>query len=409
MPLKDKLIKILGINKAVLALSAARMTDAIGNSILFIIIPLYVAQIPTAHIDLAIPVLVGILISLFGFIISIFQPIMGAISDKLNKRKGLILIGLGLIAVSTWLFVFAESFTDLLILRILQGFGVALTIPASMSLMTAVTEKESRGGSMGVFSSFRMIGFAVGPVLGGYLQVYFGFDAAFYTGAGLILVSMLLVQLWVKEVKIEPADFSKKGYSIFDASLYGSGIMSGAIAVFVMACCFSMVTTLENAFNARLDMTAIGFSIAFSMLIIGRLIFQVPLGYLSDNYGRKPFILSGLAVMAISTILLGEVQTMTQLIVLRLIQGVASAGVVAPVFALAADLSKTGGEGRQMSVITMGLGLGIAVGPLLAGLLAVFFFELPFIVIGLLTLAGTAVVYKYMPETVQKEAVLFSE
>ncbi len=399
VPPKDKIAEVLGLNKAVLALSAARMTDAIGNSILFIIIPLYVAQIPTAHIDLPVPVLVGILISLFGFIISIFQPFMGALSDKLNMRKGLILIGLGLIALSTWLFIFADSFIYLLVLRILQGFGVALTIPASMSLMTAITEQESRGGSMGVFSSFRMIGFAVGPLLGGYLQVYFGFDAAFYTGAALILLSLLLVQWWVDEVKIAPEE-SKARFSIFDKSLYNTGIVSGALAVFVTACCFAMVTTLENAFNARLDMTAIGFSIAFSTLIIGRLIFQVPLGYFSDQYGRRPFILSGLVLMAVSTILLGEVQTMTQMIILRLVQGIASAGVVAPVFALAADLSKSGGEGRQLSIVTMGLGLGIAVGPLLAGILAVFFFALPFIVIGLLTLAGTVAVYKYMPESV---------
>lgn len=396
---KDKLVKILGINRAVIALSASRMTDAIGNSVLFIIIPLYVAQIPTEHIDLAVPVLVGLLIGLFGFVISIFQPIMGALSDKLNKRKSLILTGLGIIAISTWLFSFADSFIHLLILRIFQGVGVALTIPASMSLMTAVTKQESRGSSMGVFSSFRMIGFAIGPLLGGYLQVYFGFDAAFYTGAALILLSMILVQWWVDEVKIEPDD-TDSHFAMFDKSLYSTGILTAALSVFVIACCFSMVTTLENAFNARLNITAIGFSFAFSTLIISRLIFQIPLGYFSDNYGRRPFIIVGLVIMAVSTMVLGEIQTMSQFIIIRLIQGVASAAVVAPVFALAADLSSKGGEGRQLSIVTMGLGLGIAVGPLLSGVLAVFFFALPFIVIGLITLAGTVAVYKYMPETV---------
>ncbi|HEX6982063.1 MAG TPA: MFS transporter [Balneolaceae bacterium] len=406
---KERFIKILGINKAIMALSLARMADAMGNSILFILIPLYVAKLPHEYLPLAVPVLVGLLISLFGFITSIFQPVMGAISDRLNKRKSLIQLGLGLIAVSTLFFVFAESFTHLVILRAFQGIGVALTIPASMSLMTAITQKESRGSSMGVFSTFRMIGFATGPVIGGYLKVYFGFDAAFYAGAALIFLSMLLVQLWVKEVTLEMDEPATKRLNIFDASLYNAGIFSAAVAIFVMACCFSMVTTLENAFNARLGMTAIGFSIAFSMLMVGRLIFQVPVGYLSDNYGRKPFILVGLILMAVTTILLGEVQTMSQLIILRLIQGVAAAGVAAPVFALAADLSSKGGEGRQMSIITMGLGLGIAVGPLLAGVLAVFFFELPFIVIGLMTLVGTGVVYHYMPETVQSEVALFRD
>lgn len=333
---------------------------------------------------------------------------MGALSDKLNRRKVLIQAGLATIGLSTLAFVFAENYMQLLILRVLQGIGVGLTIPASLSLMTAITEKESRGGSMGIFSTFRMIGFAVGPVIGGYLQVYYGFDAAFYSGAAFIFLSMILVQSWVKEVMIHHEEERKERFQVFDLSLYSSGIITASLATFVMAACFSMVTTLENEFNARLDITAIGFSIAFSMLMVGRLIFQVPLGYFSDRFGRKPFILAGLVLMAATTILLGEVQTLNQLIILRLLQGVAAAGVAAPAFALAGDLSKKGGEGRQMSFITMGFGLGIAIGPLLAGLLAVFYFELPFIVIGSGTLVGTAVIFWYMPETVQHEKTFFS-
>lgn len=390
-----------------MALSLARMADAMGNSILFILIPLYVAKLPKEHFGLAVPVLVGLLISLFGFITSIFQPLMGALSDKLNKRKILIQAGLGLIGVSTLFFMFAQNFTHLLILRTLQGVGVAITIPASLSLMTAITEKDSRGGSMGIFSTFRMIGFAIGPVIGGYLQVHYSFDAAFYLGAGLIFMSMLFVQMWVEEVKINVPENVTKRLKVFELSLYGSGILTAALSTFVMACCFSMVTTLENEFNARLEMTAIGFSVAFSMLMVGRLIFQVPLGHYSDKWGRKPFILGGLILMALTTIALGEVQTMMQLVIVRLLQGVAAAGVAAPAFALAADLSKTGGEGRQMSVVTMGFGLGIAVGPMLAGLLAVFFFELPFLVIGLGSLVGSWFVYRYMPETVHTEAAVF--
>lgn len=407
--LQQRITQLLGLNKAVLALSVARMADAMGNSILFLLIPLYVAKLPQEHIHLAIPILIGLLISLFGFITSIFQPLMGALTDKLNRRKLLIQIGLGLISCSTLFFIFADNFLELLILRTLQGVGVALTIPASLSLLTAITEKETRGGSMGVFSTFRMIGFATGPLIGGYLQVHFGFDAAFYAGAGFIFISMILVQMWVREVKLDISDLpTSKRFKVFDLSLYNSGILSASLATFVMACCFSMVTTLENEFNARLDMTAIGFSIAFSMLMVGRLIFQVPLGYYSDNYGRKPFIIVGLILMAISTILLGEVQSMTQLVILRLLQGIAAAGVAAPAFALAGDLSKKGGEGRQMSIITMGFGLGIAVGPLLAGILSVYFFELPFFVIGAGTLLGTWVIFRNMPETVKNPEPFFS-
>lgn len=408
MKLKKKLTKILGLNRTVLSLSFARMADAMGNSILFILIPLYVAKLPKEYIHFSVPVLVGILISVYGFINAFSQPLMGALSDKLNRRKLLVLTGLGLIGLGTLCFIYANNFTELLMFRSMQGLGVALTIPASVSIITAVTKQESRGGSMGVFSTSRMVGFSIGPFIGGYLQVHYGFNTAFYTGAALIFLSMLMVYIWVDEVKVDSNISGKKRFSVFDISLYNAGILTAALSTFTMACCFSMITSLENIFNARLEMTAIGFGIAFSMVMVGRLFFQIPLGHYSDKIGRKPFIFWGLMLMAVSTILLGEVASISQLIILRLIQGIAAAGIAAPAFALAADLSKSGGEGRQMSVITMGFGLGIALGPLLAGLLVNYSFELPFLVIGLATLAAAVVVYRYMPETVQKEINMLS-
>lgn len=391
-----------GINRPVMALSVARMADALGNSVLFILIPLYVAKLPSDYVHLAVPILVGLLISMYGFINSFLQPVMGALVDKLDRRKLLIQVGLGIIGLGTLAFVFASRYADLFVLRAIQGVGVALTIPASMALMSVITKKETRGGAMGVYSTFRMIGFVLGPMIGGFLEVHFGFNAAFYVGAGFIFLAMLLVQWWVKEVET-PETKTPRRFQLFDISLMSPGIFSAGAATFSMAAAFSMVTTLENEFNSRLDMTAFGFSIAFSMLMVGRLIFQMPLGRLSDFAGRKPLILIGLIVMAPATALLGVVTSMTQLIILRLIQGVAAAGIAAPAFALAADLAKLGGEGRQMSIITMGFGFGIAVGPLLAGLLAVFSFELPFIAMGLLCLVGSWIVYRYMPETVERK------
>ncbi len=407
----DRIKNYFGVNKSVMALSVARMADAIGNSLLFILIPLYVAKLPKEYFHLPVPVLVGILISLYGFVAALFQPVMGALTDHLGRRKILIQIGLALIGGSTLAFIFAQHFIDLLVLRTLQGIAVAVTIPASLALMAAITKKETRGGAMGVYSTFRMIGFAIGPLLGGFLQVHFGFNSAFYTGSGFILLAIMLVHFWVKDVKVEFDEVKnpKKKFQIFDKSLFNPGIFSAATATFMMASAFSIVTTLENEFNSRLNMTAVGFSVAFSTLMISRLIFQIPLGKYSDNIGRKPLILAGLVLMAPATILLGEVTSLTQLVIVRFAQGVASAAIAAPAFAVAADLSSSGGEGRQMSIITMGFGLGIATGPLLAGVLAVIFFELPFITGGALTIFGAFIVYKFMPETVTGNRVLFKK
>lgn len=166
------------------------MGDAVGNSILFIIIPLYVAKLPAPSFPIPESVRVGLLIALYGLVNSALQPFMGAASDRMGRKKILIQAGLFLMALSTLGYVVANRFADLPVLRSVQGVGVALSIPASMALMTAATRKETRGGAMGAYSTFRMVGFAAGPLLGGFLYDHYGFNPAFYAGCGFIMLGV---------------------------------------------------------------------------------------------------------------------------------------------------------------------------------------------------------------------------
>ncbi len=393
----------LGINRAVLALSLARLGDAVGNSILFIVLPLYVAALPVRWFPLPLPLRVGLVISLYGLVNTVLQPLMGALSDRIGRRKLLIQVGLAIMAAATLGFTLARHYGDSLVLRILQGIGVGVTIPSAMALMATITKLESRGSAMGVYSTSRMVGFATGPLLGGIVYHHFGFQAAFLVAASFIALAMVMVHFWVADLRVvlDPQTASRR-FRVFDRDLLSAGVVGAGLATFVMAADFSMLAPLENEFNARLQQSAIGFGVAFSALMVSRLLFQIPLGRVSDRIGRRPLIVGGLLLMAPATALLGFVGSTLQLTLLRLLQGLASAGIAAPAFALVADLSKRGGEARQMSVVTMGFGLGIAVGPLIAGLLAVFLFELPFLVGGLLTLIAAYVVHRYVPETVAR-------
>ena len=397
----DKLERIGG-NRVVIALSAARLGDAIGNSILFIVLPLFVAKLPAPLFPLPETVRVGILISIFGLVNALLQPFAGAFIDRIGRRKPFIMGGLVFMMFATLGFLLVTSFTGLLFMRSLQGIGVALTVPAALALMVSASTKQTRGGSMGIYTTSRMIGLAIGPLIGGALFDRFGFDASFYTGAAFIIVAIVLVQLWVHETPPKSVKTNPGRFQIIDPKLLTAGIIGVAFATFVMASDFTMMSALENQFNTKLNMDAFLFSIAFSALLFSRIFTQVPLGRLSDRIGRKPLIIGGLLVLVPSTALLGYAASIPQLTILRLIQGIGSAAVAAPAFAVAADLAQVGGEGRQMSIITMGFGLGIALGPLLAGILAVYSFALPFNIGALLTLVGVWVIYRYVPETIHR-------
>jgi MFS family permease len=383
----------------VVALSFARMADALGNSLLIIVLPLYIAREPSPLFSLPTEFLVGLVISLYGFLFAIGQPFAGALSDYVGRRKVFIELGLALMAVATLGFIFADRYIWIILLRGLQGVGVALIVPAALALITGATETRTRGNAMGVYSTFRMIGFATGPLLAGLLQVHVGFNATFLLGAAFVGAAYFLVRGTVREVPVAREGRTNRGLL---GTWPSTSILVLMFASIVLASSLSMISALENEFNARLAQTAIGFGIAFSALTISRLFVQIPIGRLSDRTGRKRLIVIGLVALAPMTILFGYVATTLQLITLRLVQGVALASVSAPTFALAGDLAPEGSEGQDMSYVAMGFGLGLGVGPLVAGFLAGFVgFAAPFFVVGAAALVAAWAVWRYAEESIR--------
>jgi MFS family permease len=389
----------IGANRAVLALSVGRMGDAIGNSVLFIVVPLYVAIVPAPGFPWPEAVRSGILLSLFGLISGLLQPLAGTLVDRVGRRKPFIVGGLLLLGVGTTSYVFASRYWELLISRTVQGVAAALTIPATLAQIASASERQTRGGSMGVYTTLRVVGLAIGPLIGGALHDTLGFDSVFYTSTVFVLAGALMVQLWVQDIRVPAREIELPSFR----GQLSPAILTLGLATFSMATAFSMLSTLEKQFNARLQQTAFGFGIAFSALMISRILLQIPIGRWSDRRSRKPFVIAGLVLMTASTAPLGWVTQTWQLIGLRVVQGVASAAIAAPVFALAADMTKTGGEGRHMSIVTMGFGFGIAMGTLIGGVGSVVSFQFPFIVGGALTLIGAGLVYWLVPSSVGRD------
>ncbi|MEJ2657521.1 MAG: MFS transporter [Desulfobacterales bacterium] len=405
MNLTGKIGNALGVNRTVFSLSLARMADGIGNSILYVVIPLYVEKLPEKLLPMPKVFLIGILISAYGFATAGLQPFMAALSDRIGYYKQIIQAGLAFIALTTLGFIFADRYIDLLGLRIAQGLGLAMEIPPTLALLELTTRKEKRGSAMGFFTTLRMVGMATGPLLGGFLHDSLGFNAAFYAGAAVLFFAMIIVQAGVAYQE-PPSQEDVTCSEIVDLSIVNRQLLSAAIATFLMASAFTLVTTLENQINSRLGIGAFGFGIVFSALMVGRLVFQVPMGHLSDRLGRKPFVAGGLVLMALTTALLGETSSLYLFAIERFVQGLASAAIVAPALAYAGDLAQEQSQcrrSRMMSLVTIGFGLGIAFGPLMAGALAIISYRLPFLVDGGLCLVGVVIVFIFMGETVERK------
>ncbi|MGH7428375.1 MAG: MFS transporter [Candidatus Methylomirabilaceae bacterium] len=104
--------------------------------------------------------------------------------------------------------------------------------------------------------------------------------------------------------------------------------------------------------------------LAFGAFGLTNAVFQIPFGWLSDRFGRKPFLLIGLGLHSIGAILAAVPPNIFALIVARLIQGAGAISSV--VFALVADSI----EERHRATAMAFLGILIAlsfVGGILAG------------------------------------------
>ncbi len=115
-------------------------------------------------------------------------------------------------------------------------------------------------------------------------------------------------------------------------------------------------------------------------------------GALADRFGRKKMIMRALFGGAITLGLMGVVQNAEQLIFVRAVQGMVT-GTVSANNALVAAAAPRHRVGFAMGTLQVGLWAGVAIGPLLGGVLAdLFGYTLPFFITALLLLAGGFVV-----------------
>jgi EmrB/QacA subfamily drug resistance transporter len=122
------------------------------------------------------------------------------------------------------------------------------------------------------------------------------------------------------------------------------------------------IRTSLNASEATLSWIISGYALAFGLALI-------PAGRLGDRYGHKWVFFSGLALFTVASLACGLAQDGTQLIVARVVQGLA-AGIYVPSVTAYLQLLFTGRtRGKAFAIMGAVIGISSALGPLIGGLL----------------------------------------
>lgn len=400
---KNRHTIIRGVHRDVYILSISRFFEDFGSGMLITLLPLYIIDLHTTILpDLPLAVKAGFVLAVFGIFMTISQPIMGNMSDKLNRRKPFVIAGLiGYILLSL-AYAYAADYEQLLLIRMIQGITVGATIPAVMAMVVYHSAHRTRGRTIGVYSTIRGLGFGVGPGFGGAIAYYYGFAAGFYACALFGMVSLVLVSLFVRETPSGPStpetdDTDCRKDDADDGVPRTVLILAGAM--FIMMLGIMMIVALLPEYMERLSTDEFMLGISVSVFMLTRLIFQIPVGMLSDRIGRKKLIVCGLITTAPLILGLAYVTTVYQLIALRALQGLTAAAIDTPVMALTADLSTDRAVARTMSTITTAYGGGMAIGPIFGGMLAGYLsFETPFYLCAILMLVAGAIIVRSVRE-----------
>ncbi|MEX0730666.1 MAG: MFS transporter [Aquisalimonadaceae bacterium] len=143
--------------------------------------------------------------------------------------------------------------------------------------------------------------------------------------------------------------------------------------------------------------TPVLIGLAIGVYGLTQALLQIPMGFASDRFGRKPVIVLGLLVFAAGSVLAGMSDHIFGVIAGRALQG--AGAIAAAVMALASDLTEPRYRTRVMAFIGMSVGLSflaaLMLGPVIAagyGLSGLFWFT------AVLALAAIAVLYLVVPD-----------
>ncbi len=335
---------------------------------------------------------IGLVLSLYTFAAAVSLPFIGYFLDKIGRRKVgltcLFIDGIGGLVI-----ILAPNYAILLIMRFLQGIGIAGLIPVAMTIFKDLFVGDEKLKLMGYLTGAISIGAVIIPSLGGFLaSIDWRFVFAVY-GLSLILGLIFLFKLPEtsplinsnsgnqvnSEIENSPLEYFKSLLDIFKISKIRN-IMIHSLTIYFML--YALITFLPiylvtgHGFSEFFSGLAISLQGLFSAILSSRASFIAK--YL--NWRQRSTL--GYLLIGICFILLPFWPNSSYLVSLSFIIYGAGMGIVSPtIYNRATELPPPEISGLVISVFNTMKFIGMTLSPFLLGLILIFT-ELEVIFIG---------------------------
>jgi MFS family permease len=118
-----------------------------------------------------------------------FIVLGGQAADRFGARPAAV-VGLALFGVASCIIAAAGTQAELLLGRALQGLAAAVAVPSTLAAVDTGAGSERRAAAIGAWTGFLMLGFSIGPLLGGALTHFTSWRVIFWLNVALMLTAI---------------------------------------------------------------------------------------------------------------------------------------------------------------------------------------------------------------------------
>lgn len=279
--------------------------DLVGFGILIPLIPFYAERLGAS------PALITLIVASHSLAQFLFAPLWGRLSDRVGRRPVLAASMLGH-AAAYLLLASAGTLWIMLLSRTLSG-ATSANLSTAFAYASDISAPEDRAATLGKISAAFGLGFATGPMLGGFLAGGGDIASANLTrpavAAALVsFVSFLTILAFLPESRVPSSSQTAKARESVLAPLVDGAIRAALALVVVVVLCMAMresILALWANHQLRLSATQLGVVFAYNGALIAVLQFFF-IGTLARRYGELRLLQTAIVLLAISWLLLTQ-------------------------------------------------------------------------------------------------------
>ncbi len=313
--------------------------------------------------------------------IGLLAPLGGALADRLDRRRWLIVTTLAEMAFATVLAVLAGTGHDppgvLVVLAFLGGASGAIGFPAFQAMVPDLVPTEDLLGAVSLSSAQFNLGRVVGPALAGLALLshnyglVFGINAASFAA---VVVALVMVRLPKPVVSHERISMASRLAAGARAAAGEPGCRAAIELIALVALLASPFIALVPAMSAVLDRGGVSTQVGTAILVtaqgIGAVAGALVLPTLAERVGRRAMLQSALFLLPVLLVLYGLAPSLWVSALAFLAVGAGYIAVLSGLNTVVQLRAPAEVRGRVLSIYMMGLGIVYPIGAVVQGTIA---------------------------------------